>query len=117
MRKIRKNRQSTKNIFVTIQDYILCLIGHLINNKTLKLHCNHSKTANRRTNNHSYNNYNKNLQEAIQRSLANKKSLNNRNSLNNNNLQIAIQKSRKNQVLQTLKNVHKYPGGVEETKE
>lgn len=92
MRKTRKNREYTKNIFVTIQDYILCLIGNLINNKTLKLRCNHSKTANIRTNNHSYNNYNKNLLESIQR-------------------------TRKNQVLQTLKNVHKYPGGVEETKE
>lgn len=88
MRKTRKNRQSTKNIFVTIQDYILCLIGNLINNKTLKLRCNHSKTANRTYNNHS-----------------------------NSNFQKAIQKSRKNQVLQTLKNVHSYPGGVEETKE
>ena len=110
MRKTRKNRESTKNIFVTIQDYILCLIGNLINNKTLKLHCNHSKTANRTYNNN-------NLQIAIQRSLANKKSLNNRKLLNNNNLQIAIQKSWKNELVQTLKNVYKYPGGVEETKE
>jgi hypothetical protein len=104
MRKTRKNRESTKNIFVTIQDYILCLIGNLINNKTLKLRCNHYKTANRTYNNN-------NLQIAIQRSLANKKSLNNKNLLE------SIQRSRKNQVLQTLKNVHKYPGGVEETKE
>ena len=87
MGKSGKNRQDTKNIFVTIRDYILCLIGYVINNKTLKSRCNHSKTANRRTTN-----YNKNLEEAKQKSLM-------------------------NQVLKTLKKVHNYPGGVEESKE
>ena len=44
MGKSGKNRQDTKNIFVTIRDYILCLIGYVINNKTLKSRCNHSKS-------------------------------------------------------------------------
>jgi intergrase/recombinase len=114
MGKSGKNRQDTKNIFVTIRDYILCLIGYVINNKTLKSRCNHSKTANRRTNN----SYKKNLEEAIENSRCNHSKTANRRTTNyNKNLEEAKQKSLMNQVLKTLKKVHNYPGGVAESKE